>query len=76
MFADDGEYIEFNQPVTIEGPSENWLLGIEKAMRVTLKDVFKQVRAALRKNLKTRDKWLLACCGQLCLTSSQVISFL
>lgn len=72
MFSDDGEYIEFKDAAILDGPSEMWLLAVEKAMRVTLKDILKPCRLALRKNLKTRDKWLVAWCGQLCITSSQI----
>lgn len=75
MFSEDGEYIEFNKSVIIDGPAESWLADVEWAMRVTLKDILKPCRIALRKNLKSRDKWLLAWCGQLTITSSQVIIF-
>lgn len=72
MFSEDGEYIEFSQASLLDGPSELWLHGIEKAMRITLKDILKPCRLALRKMLRERDKWLMAWCGQLTITSSQM----
>jgi len=45
---------------------------IEDAMRNCLKQILKQVKLALTKNLKTRDKWILEWPGQLCIVASQV----
>lgn len=75
MFSEDGEYIEFTSPPFIDGPAEAWLLSVEKCMRITLRQLLKPCRQALRKNLKTRDKWLLEWFGQLCNTSSLVSQF-
>jgi len=41
-------------------------------MRETLKYKLVHVLDALKKNLKTRDKWILKWPGQLCITSAQV----
>lgn len=75
MFSEDGEYIDFNIPQVVDGPAEFWLKTIEKTMRVSLRLLLKPCRQALRKNLKTRDKWLLESFGQLCNTSSLVSRF-
>lgn len=72
MFSADGEFIEFTNPASLEGPVEIWLTGIEAAMRAHLKENLKQTRLALRKSLSKRDKWLLIWPGQLCITASQV----
>lgn len=72
MFADDGEYVEFVKSVVLDGPVEIWLLNLEAAMRLVLKVKFKPCRAALKKMLNKRDKWLLSNCGQLCNASSLI----
>lgn len=72
MISEDGEYMEFPRNVLLEGPVEFWLCGVETVMRQTLKLEFKPCRAALKKMLSKRDKWLLAFCGQLCNACSQV----
>lgn len=41
-------------------------------MRGILKLIFRNVMDSLKKNLKTRDQWILKWPGQLCITSSQV----
>lgn len=41
-------------------------------MRESLKDIFKNVMNSLKKNLKSRDEWILKWPGQLCITASQV----
>lgn len=45
---------------------------VETVMRETLKYKLVHVLDALKKNLKTRDKWILKWPGQLCITSAQV----
>lgn len=72
MLSADGELVEFTQPVTLEGPVEGWLCDIERMMRWTLKEVLKNCRVALKKNLTKRDKWIKDWCGQTCITSSQM----
>ncbi|XP_013412698.1 dynein heavy chain 2, axonemal [Lingula anatina] len=77
MSSADGEYIEFVHSgtpvhVLLDGPVEAWLCDIERTMRTTLKDVLKQCRAALKKSLSKRDKWVREWCGQMCITSSQM----
>lgn len=58
MFSADGEYIEFYNVVICDGPVERWLCEIEKMMRITLRSEIKVTRAALRKMLSKRDKWI------------------
>lgn len=58
MFSGDGEMIEFSSPTICDGPVERWLCDIEKNMRVTLHNEIKVTRAALRKMLSKRDKWI------------------
>lgn len=41
-------------------------------MRGSLKEILKQVKVSLMKNLKTREKWIREWPGQLCITASQV----
>ncbi|XP_017772772.1 PREDICTED: dynein heavy chain 2, axonemal [Nicrophorus vespilloides] len=72
MISEDGEYMEFTKMVIIDGQVENWLNDVESMMRFTLKTEFKPCRAALRKMLSKRDKWLLSYCGQLCNACSQM----
>lgn len=72
MISEDGEYMEFQKPVLLEGPVEIWLLEVEAAMRLLLRTEFKPCRSALKKMLNKRDKWLLTYCGQLCNACSQV----
>ncbi|XP_060835340.1 dynein axonemal heavy chain 2-like [Rhopalosiphum padi] len=72
MFSKDKEYVDWNQSVICDGPAEIWLNSIEDAMRNCLKQILKQVKLALTKNLKTRDKWILEWPGQLCIVASQI----
>lgn len=72
MFSEDGEYMEFQKPILLEGPVEIWLLEVEAAMRLVLRTEFKPCRSTLKKMLNKRDKWLLTYCGQLCNACSQV----
>ncbi|XP_075210256.1 dynein heavy chain 2, axonemal kl-2 [Lycorma delicatula] len=72
MFSAEGEFVDFIRPVILEGAVEMWLCVVETLMRVTLKDELKSVRAALRKNLNKRDKWIKDWPGQLCITASQI----
>ncbi|XP_008181522.3 dynein heavy chain 2, axonemal [Acyrthosiphon pisum] len=72
MFSKDKEYVDWNQPVICDGPAEIWLNSIEDAMRNCLKQILKQVKLSLTKNLKTRDKWILEWPGQLCIAASQI----
>ncbi|KAL3846382.1 hypothetical protein ACJMK2_017380 [Sinanodonta woodiana] len=72
MSSVDGEYVEFGHPVFLEGPVEAWLCDVEKTMRWTLKEVLKATRAALKKSLTKRDKWIKEWPGQTCITSAQI----
>lgn len=72
MISEDGEYMVFPKVTILDGPAEVWLTNVETVMRLTLKVEFKPCRAALKKMLNKRDKWLMANCGQLCNACSQV----
>ncbi|CAG5134523.1 unnamed protein product, partial [Candidula unifasciata] len=64
MFSCEGEYVEFGHAVILEGPVEAWLCDVEKTMRWTLKEILRNCRAALKKNLSKRDKWIKEWPGQ------------
>ncbi|KFH07428.1 putative dynein-1-alpha heavy chain, flagellar inner arm I1 complex [Toxoplasma gondii VAND] len=73
MIAPDGEKVKF-QPknVVLEGPVEVWLNKVEKGMRETLKRLLVSTHQAnLAKGTK-KERWVLECCGQLAITSSQI----
>ncbi|EZA48745.1 Dynein heavy chain 2, axonemal [Ooceraea biroi] len=72
MYSNEGEYVEFVLPVLLEGQVEHWLCDIEAAMRVTLREVLKQCRTALRKMLAVRDRWVKEWPGQPSITSTQI----
>ncbi|XP_025195967.1 dynein heavy chain 2, axonemal [Melanaphis sacchari] len=72
MYSADGEYVPFTSRVKCIGPVENWLSTVETIMRETLRHKLAIVLEALKKNLKTRDKWILKWPGQLCITASQI----
>ncbi|XP_076454460.1 dynein axonemal heavy chain 2-like [Babylonia areolata] len=72
MSSVEGEYVEFASPMTIEGPVESWLCEVEKTMRWTLKEVLKNTRTALKKQLNKRDRWIKDWPGQMCITASQI----
>ncbi|CAO2643769.1 Dynein axonemal heavy chain 2 [Lemmus lemmus] len=72
MFSGDGEYIDFLHPVLLEGPVESWLGDVERAMRMTLRDLLRNCRLALKKFLNKRDKWVKEWAGQVVITASQI----
>ncbi|XP_073510575.1 dynein axonemal heavy chain 2 isoform X2 [Phyllobates terribilis] len=72
MFSAEGEYVEFTNPVLLEGPVEAWLCDIERTMRWTLKDLLRNCRLALKKMSSKRDKWVKEWAGQMLITSSQI----
>ncbi|XP_077169770.1 dynein axonemal heavy chain 2 isoform X1 [Paroedura picta] len=72
MFSLDGEYIDFTHPVLLEGPVEEWLCDVERAMRWTLREVLRNCRLALKKMLTKRDKWVKEWPGQMVITASQI----
>ncbi|XP_005399515.1 PREDICTED: dynein heavy chain 2, axonemal isoform X2 [Chinchilla lanigera] len=72
MFSGDGEYIDFLHPVLLEGPVESWLGDVERTMRVTLRDLLRNCRLALKKFLNKRDKWVKEWAGQMVITTSQI----
>nr|XP_028557519.1 dynein heavy chain 2, axonemal isoform X1 [Podarcis muralis]XP_028557522.1 dynein heavy chain 2, axonemal isoform X1 [Podarcis muralis] len=72
MFSLDGEYIDFTHSVMLEGPVEEWLCDVERAMRWTLREVLRNCRLALKKMLTKRDKWVKEWPGQMVITASQI----
>ncbi|XP_006899240.1 PREDICTED: dynein heavy chain 2, axonemal [Elephantulus edwardii] len=72
MFSGDGEYIDFLHSVLLEGPVESWLGDVERTMRVTLRDLLRNCRLALKKFLSKRDKWVKDWAGQMVITASQI----
>ncbi|XP_018342049.1 PREDICTED: dynein heavy chain 2, axonemal [Trachymyrmex septentrionalis] len=72
MYSNDEEYIEFTEPVFLEGQVEYWLCELEAAMRATLREVLRQCRTALRKMLTKRDRWVKEWPGQPSITSIQI----
>ncbi|CAG5116907.1 unnamed protein product, partial [Candidula unifasciata] len=72
MFASDGEYVEFNHSVNMEGQVEVYLGDVERMMRVTLKESLRHCRAALKKSMNKRDKWIKDWPGQMCVIASQI----
>uniref|UniRef100_G1RF97 Dynein axonemal heavy chain 2 n=1 Tax=Nomascus leucogenys TaxID=61853 RepID=G1RF97_NOMLE len=72
MFSGDGEYIDFPHSVFLEGPIESWLGDVERTMRVTLRDLLRNCRLALKKFLNKRDKWVKEWAGQVVITASQI----
>uniref|UniRef100_A0A8C6R755 Dynein axonemal heavy chain 2 n=1 Tax=Nannospalax galili TaxID=1026970 RepID=A0A8C6R755_NANGA len=72
MFSGDGEYIDFLHPVLLEGAVESWLGDVERAMRMTLRDLLRNCRLALKKFLNKRDKWVKEWAGQMVITASQI----
>ncbi|XP_074979886.1 dynein axonemal heavy chain 2 isoform X4 [Caretta caretta] len=72
MYSLDGEYVEFVHSVLLEGPVEEWLCDVERAMRWTLKELLRNCRLALKKMLTKRDKWVKEWAGQMVITASQI----
>uniref|UniRef100_A0A8C9P5P1 Dynein axonemal heavy chain 2 n=1 Tax=Spermophilus dauricus TaxID=99837 RepID=A0A8C9P5P1_SPEDA len=72
MFSGDGEYVDFLHSVLLDGPVESWLGDVERTMRVTLRDLLRNCRMALRKFLNKRDKWVKEWAGQMVITASQI----
>ncbi|XP_060146271.1 dynein axonemal heavy chain 2 isoform X6 [Globicephala melas] len=72
MFSGDGEYVDFLHSVLLEGPVESWLCDVERTMRVTLRDLLRNCRLALKKFLNKRDKWVKEWAGQVVITASQI----
>ncbi|XP_029769486.1 dynein heavy chain 2, axonemal [Terrapene carolina triunguis] len=72
MYSLDGEYVEFAHSVLLEGPVEEWLCDVERAMRLTLKELLRNCRLALKKMLTKRDKWVKEWAGQMVITASQI----
>lgn len=64
MFSEDGEEVPFTGTLTLEGPVEGWLCDVETTMRSTLRDLLRNCKTALKKNLSKRDKWLKEWPGQ------------
>ncbi|KAJ8310645.1 hypothetical protein KUTeg_012510 [Tegillarca granosa] len=66
MWSTEGEFVEYDSPmisnqnphVLLEGPVEAWLCDVERTMRWNLKDDLKVCKAALKKHMTKRDKWI------------------
>ncbi|CEL98551.1 unnamed protein product [Vitrella brassicaformis CCMP3155] len=73
MVAPDGEKVKFHpKSVVIEGPVEQWLIRVEKAMKETLKRLLVMVHQAnLAKGTK-KEKWIKDNPGQLLITAGQI----
>merc|ERR1712176_585082 len=48
MESSEGEYVQFGNPVLLEGPVEAWLCDVERTMRWTLKEILKHCKNALK----------------------------
>ncbi|XP_026578292.1 dynein heavy chain 2, axonemal [Pseudonaja textilis] len=72
MYSLDGEYVDYTHSVLLEGPVEEWLCDVERAMRWTLREVLRNCRLALKKMLTKRDKWVKEWPGQMVITASQI----
>ncbi|XP_053977121.1 dynein axonemal heavy chain 2 [Hylaeus volcanicus] len=72
MFSHEGEYVDFDTFVILEGQVEEWLCEIETAMRTSLRDVLRQCRLALRKMTARRDRWVKEWPSQPGITSTQI----
>ncbi|XP_068785621.1 dynein axonemal heavy chain 2, partial [Struthio camelus] len=72
MLAPDGEYVEFSRAVPLEGPVEECLREVERAMRATLRELLRGCLLALRKTLPKRDKWAREWPGQLVMAASHI----
>ncbi|XP_068978772.1 dynein axonemal heavy chain 2 [Bombus flavifrons] len=70
--SNEGECIDFNAPVVLEGQVEKWLCDVETAMRTSLREVLKQCRSALRKMSAKRDRWVKEWPSQPGITSTQI----
>ena len=70
MHSADGEYVEFDKPVILEGPVEGWLTAIEDEMRNTLRVLLLACKGAFKK--QKRDKWIKDWAGQCVITISQM----
>ncbi|OBS67543.1 hypothetical protein A6R68_03951 [Neotoma lepida] len=51
---------------------KSWLGDVERAMRMTLRDLLRNCRVALKKFLNKRDKWVKDWAGQVVITASQI----
>jgi dynein heavy chain len=76
MIGKDGETIDFNHPVHLEGAVEKWLLLIESAMRQSIKRNLSKCYGALKnmsmKESTNRDAWIKEWQGQMLITASQL----
>ncbi|XP_063992490.1 dynein axonemal heavy chain 2 [Diachasmimorpha longicaudata] len=72
MLSTESEYVEFLEPVILEGQVECWLCQVETRMRDCLRHVLRHCRVALRKILGKRDKWVKEWPSQPGITSTQI----
>ena len=67
-FVISHQYVQFGNPVLLEGPVEAWLCDVERTMRWTLKEILKQCKNALKKLISKREKWVKEWPGQMTIT--------
>ncbi|XP_026846886.1 dynein heavy chain 2, axonemal [Drosophila persimilis] len=72
MYSDDGEFVEFQQVLYIDGPSERWLRQVEEYMFTVMKELLKLTRRSLKKLIGNREKWIFLWPGQMVLTTAQI----
>jgi dynein heavy chain, axonemal len=75
MVSKEGERVQFSSVFTAEGPVEVWLNGLEKMMRVTLRDFLEQAKSTADNwEFDTaRHIWLNDYCAQIALVTTQII---
>eukprot|EP00792_Barthelona_sp_PAP020_P009037 TRINITY_DN3265_c0_g2_i1.p1 TRINITY_DN3265_c0_g2~~TRINITY_DN3265_c0_g2_i1.p1 ORF type:complete len:4670 (+),score=1289.10 TRINITY_DN3265_c0_g2_i1:29-14038(+) len=72
MYSNDGELLQFSNPITIEGSVEDYMHLIEKQMVSTMKLLLFNCYQALKQNPYKREKWIKQHLGQLAITTGQV----
>ncbi|KAL0220777.1 hypothetical protein RCL1_000631 [Eukaryota sp. TZLM3-RCL] len=73
MYSLENEYLKFTTPVLADGPVEEWLCEVERAMQVSLQKYLKECVASLRPIALKREKWIQQWHGQLIITAGQIL---
>jgi dynein heavy chain, axonemal len=69
-----GEYVKFNEPVTISGPVELWLIKVETAMMDCLQKIMLATLKAYPKNRKSaKEKWVKEWPGMLLIIGGKIM---
>ena len=64
----------FINPIIIKGAVENWLLSIERAMKLSLKKQLQQTLSIIITNpKKKRENWVTSSIGQLLILCGQIL---